>query len=85
MGQERELSEDLTRLSEAVAKWRAERGGRGKRIPEELWSEAARVARTDGVWLTAKATRLNYWALRGLKWATYVRSAGWQRRCSLVE
>jgi len=64
MRQGRLVSEDLKKLSEAIAKWRADGGGRGKKIPEELWNEAVRVARSDGVWLTAKATRLTYEALK---------------------
>jgi hypothetical protein len=65
MGQERELSEELAKLTKAVGKWRAARGGgRGTRIPDELWKEAVRVARVDGLWLTAKATRFNYDALK---------------------
>jgi hypothetical protein len=64
MGQARAVSEDLKQLSEAIAKWRADGGGRGKKLPEELWSEAVRVARSDGVWRTAKATRLTYGALK---------------------
>jgi hypothetical protein len=64
MRQGRAVSEDLKKLSEAIAKWRADGGGRGKKIPEELWNEVVRVARSDGVWLTAKATRLTYEALK---------------------
>jgi len=66
MGRERTPSPDLAKLSEAIAKWRAEGGGRGSKIPEELWNEAVRVGRVDGVWLTAKATRFKYEKLRQL-------------------
>jgi len=38
--------------------WRRKHGGRGKRIPEVLWSEAARVARAEGVPTTARALGL---------------------------
>lgn len=58
--EERTVSEDLTRLMEAVAKWRAEGGGRGSKIPQDLWNEAVRVARVEGVWRTAKALRFRY-------------------------
>lgn len=65
MGRERTRSQDLIELSKAVAKWRTEGGGgRGTRIPEELWSEAVRVAHVDGVWLTARTVRFNYEGLR---------------------
>lgn len=45
--------------------WRKKHGGRGRRIPEELWSRAARVARTEGVYETARALRLDYERLKG--------------------
>ena len=66
MGRGRVLSKDLAKLIDAVGKWRDEHGGggRGKKVPEELWKEAVRVARTDGVWLTAKAARFNYQSLK---------------------
>jgi len=38
--------------------WRKRRGGRGKRIPEALWTEAARVARAEGLSTTARALGL---------------------------
>jgi hypothetical protein len=58
-------SEDLTRLTEAVAKWRAAGGGvRGSKIPDDLWNEAVRVARVDGVWRTAKALGFKYEGLK---------------------
>src|ERR671923_2202404 len=64
MGREGALSEDLGKLSEAIAKWRGEGGGRGTKIPDELWNEAVRVARVEGVWRTARAMRLEYAALK---------------------
>jgi hypothetical protein len=48
-------------LCEGVRQWRKrEGGGRGKRVPEELWEQAVVVARLDGLHATARATRLNY-------------------------
>lgn len=38
--------------------WRNRHGGRGRRIPEPLWIEAARVAQVEGVYQTARALRL---------------------------
>ena len=38
--------------------WRKRHGGRGRRIPEPLWIEAARVAQVAGVQQTAGALRL---------------------------
>jgi hypothetical protein len=39
--------------------WRREHGGRGRRIPPELWDEAARVAEVVGPEETARALRLD--------------------------
>jgi hypothetical protein len=60
----RTTSMELKELGRRVAEWREEHGGRGSRIPDELWKDAARVARVEGVWGTAKALRFNYEALR---------------------
>jgi hypothetical protein len=37
-------------------------------MPEGLWGEAIRVARIDGVWQTAKATRIKYETLKRRMW-----------------
>ena len=55
----REVSAKLARLKEHVARWREERGGRGGRIPGELWREAVSVARSDGVFATAQGIGFN--------------------------
>lgn len=39
--------------------WRRNHGGRGRRVPEELWELAAEVARVEGVEATARALRLD--------------------------
>jgi hypothetical protein len=45
--------------------WRKrEGGGRGARIPEELWQEAVRLARVDGLYVTAQTLRFNYERLK---------------------
>ena len=49
---------DLETTREALASWRRGYGGRGRRIPEALWSKAAAVARVHGVGATARALRL---------------------------
>jgi hypothetical protein len=65
MGRERRaVSQELTKVSDAVAQWRAEGGGRGSKIPDDLWNEAVRVARVEGVWRTAKALRFRYERLK---------------------
>ena len=60
----RRTTQELTKLSQRVAEWRAREGGRGSRIPDQLWNDAVGVARDVGVWATAKALRFNYEALR---------------------
>lgn len=51
----------LIELCEGVRQWRKrEGGGRGKRVPKELWEQAIVVARVEGLHSTARATRLNY-------------------------
>jgi hypothetical protein len=53
-------SRELVALCGELAQWRKHGGGgRGKRIPEAMWQQAAAVARVDGVLATARATRLN--------------------------
>ncbi len=60
----RQVSEELKAAQEHVERWRQRAGGRGSRIPEELWGEAIGLARVEGVYATAKALRLNYERLR---------------------
>ena len=55
----REASAKLVRLVERVAQWRRARGGRGGRIPSELWEAAIAVARVEGVHATARAIGFN--------------------------
>ena len=65
MGKQKSKSPELVELCAHMAQWRREDGGgRGSRIPEELWQEALVVARKDGVWATAQAAHLNYDRLR---------------------
>lgn len=53
-------TQELVALQRRVEGWRRERGGRGSRIPEKLWSEAVAVSRTAGLYATARALRFNY-------------------------
>lgn len=55
----------LKALGTRVAKWRAGCGGKRSRVPEDLWTEAVAVARTEGVYATSKATRFHYGKLKG--------------------
>jgi hypothetical protein len=50
---------DLEVLCRRLRRWRERHGGRGKRIPEALWDEAAVLARRDGVESVARALRVD--------------------------
>ncbi len=60
----RRTSTELNELGLRVTEWRKEHGGRGSRIPDQLWKDAVRVAQVVGTWATAKALHFNYDALR---------------------
>jgi hypothetical protein len=57
-GDDRNGSARLAAARRRVKRWRARRGGRGIRIPEEFWHEAVEIARIEGVVSTARALRL---------------------------
>jgi hypothetical protein len=42
-----------------LTQWRAQHGGRGIPVPEELWAEVVEVARVEGAGTTARALRLS--------------------------
>lgn len=42
-----------------LTQWRAQHGGRGIPVPEELWAEVVKVARVEGADTTARALRLD--------------------------
>lgn len=48
----------LEELRQRVGSWRKKHGGRGRRLPEWIWMEAAQVASEIGVPVTAGALRL---------------------------
>lgn len=60
----RGVSAALMAVRQRVERWRKNDGGRGSRIPEDLWNHAARVARTEGVYATARVLRFNYERLK---------------------
>ena len=57
--------QEVTSVRQELELWRKRHGGKGRRIPGELWNRAARVARTVGVRETARALGLDYKRLRG--------------------
>jgi hypothetical protein len=64
MMETRTTSKELARLSARVTRWRDRQGGRGARVPDTLWREAAEVAEKVGLYATARATRFNYQRLK---------------------
>jgi len=54
------VSRELVAVRQRVERWRRKDGGRGSRIPEELWNEATSAARVHGVYATARVLRFNY-------------------------
>ena len=42
-----------------LTQWRAQHGGRGIPVPEELWAEVVKVAQVEGSGTTARALRLD--------------------------
>ena len=60
----RTTSRDLMAVQRRVEAWRRTSGGRGSRIPEELWNEAVEVAQVAGLHATARALRFNYERLK---------------------
>jgi len=42
-----------------LTQWRAQHGGRGIAVPEELWAEVVKVARVEGAGTTARVLRLD--------------------------
>jgi hypothetical protein len=49
-----------------LTQWRAQHGGRGIPVPEELWAEVVKVARVEGAGTTARALRLDRARLEAL-------------------
>jgi len=61
----------LAALGRRLAAWRRAHGGRGRRLPEEIWDDAVRLAREGDLGAVARALRLRPEAL-----ARRVRSTG---------
>jgi hypothetical protein len=53
-------TQGLTALQRRVDGWRRTGGGRGSRIPQDIWAEAVSVAQSAGLHATARALRFNY-------------------------
>jgi hypothetical protein len=59
----RELSAELARAQERFAAWRKSRAPKS-RIPQELWDVAVELAASEGLNRTARALKLDYYALK---------------------
>lgn len=53
----------LSRAQQKIERWRQQHRPRA-RLPEELWREAAKLASAYGINRTARALRLDYYALK---------------------
>jgi hypothetical protein len=64
-----QLPPDLVRGQSRFQAWRGQRKA-GGRIPEALWTMAARLAKTHGVSRTAAALGLDYYRLKvSVRWS----------------
>lgn len=61
------ISPRLNRVFRLFSQWRRQSGGRGRRIPEDLWAAAGEVARAEGVYGVSQVLRLDYTRLK--QWA----------------
>ena len=57
-------SPGLIRAQQRLERWRRNGGGQGRRIPDELWQEAANVARAEGLYSTSRALGVDYGRLK---------------------
>jgi len=60
MGKTKQVSRQLAGVQRRVERWRKHGGGRGSRMPAELWREATEVARIEGVYAVSRALRVDY-------------------------
>lgn len=82
-------SDGLSEVRRRLGAWRVVHGGRGHRLPVELWDAAVRLARTGDVHQIARALRLNPVALsrrvRSRHGDDGMQRAGHPRRAAFVE
>ena len=60
MRKTKQVSRQVTRVQRRVERWRKRGGGKGSRMPAELWREATEVARIEGVYAVSRALRIDY-------------------------
>ena len=59
MGRPRQGASQLAAARQRLELWRRRDGGRGRRIPAELWDAAVNLARQEGAEKTARVLRLD--------------------------
>ena len=57
---QRQVTQRLGAVHRRVERWRKRGGGKGSRMPEELWQEATEVARVEGVYAVSRALCVDY-------------------------
>ena len=67
------ISPRLNRVRRLFTRWRAGEGGRGRRIPADLWAAAGEVAGAEGVYRVSQVLGLDYARLK--QWAADAASA----------
>jgi hypothetical protein len=61
---QRSVSRRLREVQRRVEQWRKRGGGKGSRMPEELWKAAVEVARVEGIYVASRTLRLEYSRLK---------------------
>lgn len=59
----RSIGKSMAGVRQRIEAWRQRRRKRGA-MPRSLWAAAVRIARTEGVYTTARALRIDFGALR---------------------
>ena len=72
-------------LRNRVEHWRQHGGGKGTRMPEDLWKKAAEIARVEGVYATSRALRVNYQGLKSRLTHTNIREPACDKTATFVE
>ena len=58
------ISPRLNTVRQLFTRWRAGKGGRGRRIPADLWAAAGEVAEAEGVYRVSQVLGLDYARLK---------------------
>ena len=61
---QKQISRQLGDVQQRIERWRKRGGGRGARMPEELWQAATNVAGNEGVYAVSSVLRLDHSRLK---------------------